>query len=235
MMKKMNKAAVGLFVAALSVAALAVQDGVNLKRAPKVGETTKYRLKGNVDMQGTDIPMSMLVTEKVTKVEDNGNYTVESAQSEGKVTTDSGEMDIPGSTISTIFKTTGEVVEVKTGETETSSAMRLANLQAFVVQDKAVKVGDTWSVEIKKDEKSGAAAAKGTYKIEAQEKVGDYDCYKVTMSMKETEGDAPAGLDGTAWINVKDGGVVKMEGAWKNAPFPGVGPLNVKFSMTREG
>ncbi len=236
MIKKLNKTAVGLFVAALSVAALAVQDGVNLKRAPKVGDTIKYRLKGTVDFGGTDVPMSMLVTEKIAKVEDSGNYTVESSQSEGKVEINGSETEIPGDTVSTIFKATGEVVEVKVDADKLPSATRLANLQSVVVQDKAVKVGDTWTTEIKKDEKSGAVAAKGTFKVEAQEKVGDFDCYKITLSMKESDGDSPASVEGTSWINVKDGTTVKMEGAWKNAPFPGAPfPINAKFTMTREG
>jgi len=236
MIKKLNKVSVGLFVAALSVAALAVQDSVNLKRAVKEGDTAKYRLKGTVDFQGQDIVMTMLITEKVTKVESNGNYTVESTESEGKVDFGGDQQDIPGETMSTIYKATGEVVDVKTDADKKPSAIRLANLQSFVVQDKAVKVGDEWATEVKKDAASGAFALKGTYKVEAQEKVGEIDCYKVKFSAKEAEGgDAAASVDGYSWVNIKTGLSEKTEGATKNAPYPSAPfPVNLKFSMTHE-
>jgi len=236
MIKKFNKASVGLFIAALSVAALAIQDGVNLKRMPKEGDIAKYRLKGSVDFQGTDIVMTMLLTEKVTKVESNGNYTVETNESEGKVDLGGDSQDIPADTMSTVYKATGEVVDVKTDADKKASAIRLANLQSFTVQDKAVKVGDEWTTEVKKDEKSGAFAVKATYKVEAQEKIGDIDCYKVKFSAKETDGgDAAASVEGYTWVNIKNGVSEKSEGTTKNAPYPNAPfPVNLKFTMVRE-
>lgn len=236
MIKKFNKTTVGLFIAALSVVALAAQDGVNLKRQPKVGDAVKYRLKAEVNVAGTDAVFSTLINEKITKVESNGNYTVESTQSDTKLSISGQDSEVPAQgPETTTFKATGEVVEIKSDQVG-PEVYRLANLQSMIVQDKAVKVGDEWTAEIKKDEKTGAVAAKGTYKVEAQEKVGDYDTYRIKYSFKETEGgDAAASVEGTVWVSTKDNTLVKAVGNWKNAPFPGAGPIDAKITLTRDG
>lgn len=232
---RLKKASLGLFIAAISVVAFAVQDGVTLKRTAKVGDAIKYRLKADVEIQGMEANFTTLVTEKVSKVEANGNYVLESTQSEGKVSLSGQEMDVPGSTQTFTYKANGEVVDIKADSVD-SSVYRTANLTAFVVAEKALKVGDEWTHEIKKDEKTGVLPAKGTYKVEAEEKVGDFETYKVKFTTKETEGgDSAASCEGIAWINKKDGTMVKSEGTWKNVPFPGApGPINAKFVMTRE-
>lgn len=235
MRMSLRKAGFGLFVAALSVAAFAVQDAISLKRAAKSGESIKYRLKADVEIQGMEAAFSTLVTEKVTKVESNGNYVLESAQSEGKVNLSGQEMDVPGTTQTFVYKPNGEVVEIK-AETVDGNVYRTANLTAFIVTDKAVKVGDEWTHDIKKDEKTGTMPAKGTYKIEGEEKVGEFDTFKVKFATKETEGgESAASCEGTSWVNKKDGTLVKSEGVWKNVPFPGApGPINAKYTLTRE-
>ena len=231
-----KKTGFGLIVAALSVAALAIQDGVSLKRVAKAGEAIKFRLKADVEVSGVEANFSTLVTEKVTKVESNGNYVLESAQSEGKVSFSGQEMEMPASTQTFTYKANGEIVDIK-ADTVDASVYRTAHLTSFVVADKAVKVGDEWTTEVKKDEKTGAVAAKGTYKVEGEEKVGAFECFKVKFANKETEGgDAAATCEGVSWVNKKDGSLVKSEGSWKNVPFPGApGPINAKFTMTREG
>lgn len=234
-MKMFRKTGFGLLVMALSVAALAIQDGASLKRVAKAGDAAKYRLKADIDFQGMEANFTALVLEKITKVESNGNIVVESTYSEGKVSFSGQEMDAPGTTSTYTYKPTGEVVEIK-AETVDSNVYRTAHLTAFTVPDKTLKVGDEWTTEVKKDEKTGAVAAKGTYKVEAEEKVGDFETYKVKYSTKESEGgDAAAVCEGMAWVNKKDGSLVKSEGVWKNVPFPGApAPLNAKFSMVRE-
>ena len=231
-----KKTGIGLMVAALSVAAWAVQDGINLKRTAKVGDSITFKLKADVEVGGMEANFTAKVVEKVTKVESNGNYTVESSQKEGKIQFGGQEMEAPESTQTFTYKATGEVLDIKADSVD-SSVYRMANLQAFVVPDKALKTGDEWPVEVKKDEKTGAVALKGTYKIDGEEKVGDYDCFRVKFSLKETEGgDSAASADGTSWISKKDGTLVKADGKWNNAPFPGApGPINAKVTMTREG
>ena len=230
-----KKVGFGLMIAALSMAAIAIDDAISLKRAAKAGDVAKYRLKADVELQGMEANFTTLITEKVSKVESNGNYVLESTQSDGKVSFSGQEMDVPGSVQTFTYKPNGEVVEIK-AENVDASVYRTAILTSFIFADKAVKVGDDWTFEIKKDEKTGTVPAKQTYKVEAEEKVGDVDTFKVKFSTKETEGgDSAASCEGTAWISKKDSTLVKSEGVWKNVPFPGApGPINAKYTMARE-
>ncbi len=235
-MNTFKKTSIGFVVAALSVVALAVQDGINLKRTAKVGDAAKYRLKADVDLSGIEATFTVLVSEKVSKVEPDGNYVVESTQSEGKISAGGQEMDAPTATQTFTYKATGEIVDIKAEEAG-GDVYRTATLTTFVVTDKAVKVGDTWEIDYKKDAKTGVNLSKGTYKVEAEEKVGNYECYKIKYTTKELEGgDAAPVCEATTWVNKKDGTLVKSEGTWKNMPFPGAPmPINAKFTMTREG
>jgi hypothetical protein len=225
------------FVGALAAAALmlsmaaAVQDGISLKRSPKVGDVAKYKLKVELNVQGQPFNLEGLVTEKVVKVEE-GKYSIESSQGEMKLNGQDAPMESPAST--STYSATGRLLELK-GEEESEEALRMSSLQAFEVPDKPVKVGDTWTISLKAKEGKNPVGIKGDFKVEAQEKVGEYDVLKVTYEVKETEGSAPASSKGTVWFNVKDATMVKYEGTWTGAPFPMVGPTDAKVTLERAG
>src|SRR5579862_1472365 len=107
----------------------------------------------------------------------------------------------------------------------------MAHLQSLPFPATALKIGDTWSVDFKKDDK-GSVDAKGTYKVEARETIGSHDTYKIHMTMKESIDTDPASSDTVAWIDVKDGTLVKASGTWTNAPIPNMGPMTMKVTMT---
>jgi hypothetical protein len=96
-------------------------------------------------------------------------------------------------------------------------------------------VGDDWSVDLAVDAKSRPVAIKAEYKVEAQEKVGSFDTFKVKTVVKETTGAEPASADGFIWVNIADGSMVKYEATWNNPPFAGLpGQLTAKVSIVRE-
>lgn len=220
-------------VASIAVAAYAA-DSFSLKRTAKVGDTLKYKYSADVDFGGQAATISFTTVDKVTKVEDNGNISTESKQENMKISFGGQEMtpeDRPGSTTTT--KASGEIVEIK-GDGVDGNAYRFGNMSGIRAPEKPVAVGDKWSYEIKADAKTGAAAGKGEGEVLAQEKVGDYDCLKVKWNYKETEGADAASSEGTAWINTKDGSVVKAVGKFVKAPIPGApGPVDMNFTMER--
>lgn len=217
-------------VASLAIAA--PYQGIVLKRAPKVGDITKLRLKAEATIDGSAVVMSGLVVETVTKVEENGDFVVVSASQENKVDY-KGSTSSPGNTSTTsTIKSTGEVALI-VSEVAEPSLYRIANLTALRFPSQALKVGDSWSVTIAKDER-GSVDAQGTYKVEAQEKIGEYDTYRIAGSLKESSGDKAASMDATYWINIKDGSVVKMTGTLANAPYPNISPLTLKITLARE-
>jgi hypothetical protein len=218
-------------IAALSLTALAIQDGVILKRSGKVGDSAKFRMKAEVEMQGQSMTFSALLVEKVTKVAANGDLTVETVQKEMALN-DSPMPDQGAGAQTTVSTPSGKVLSVE-GEQHDADAYRTANLVSMQFSEKALKVGDSWEVSIPKSDK-GVVAAKGSYKVEAQEKVGQFDTYRIKGGLKELSGEAPASVDATYWISVKDGNLVKAQGTWTNFPLPQVGPMTMKITMTRE-
>ena len=84
-------------VVALAVAAIAIaQDGFKLRRIAKEGEEISMSLRADVEVMGMSAIFTAKIKDKVTKVEANGDYSVESTQSEGKIKIDAQEMDAGG-------------------------------------------------------------------------------------------------------------------------------------------
>jgi hypothetical protein len=217
-----------LGVAVLAAAAFA-QDGFNLKRVPKVGDAFKYNLSVVLDVQGQEFNVTATVQEKITKVED-GKYTVESTQSDLKLNGQDAPMEQTPS-LST-YSSLGRLLDSKSDQGG-EDADRIASLQSFEVPDRALKVGDTWEVVLKAKEAKNPVAFKGTYKVEAQEKVGKWDTLKISFTVEETEGSTPAKATGFAWFSISDQSMVKYEAQWENAPFPSLPPVNAKVALLR--
>jgi len=220
----------GMALLALTSLALA-QDVVNLKRAPKVGNTLKFALKAELDIQGTPVVVTASVTDKVTKAED-GKYTVETSQTDLKI----NDMEAPGGggddTSTSTYNLLGKLLETKSAQ-EDDGSKRMSVLQSFEVPDKELKVGDTWTINNAAEPKFRNVASKIDYKVEAKEKVGKWETLKVTFTAKEATGETPASATGTYWISIEDKDVVKYESSWTNAPFPMVGPQSAKVTLTR--
>lgn len=232
----MKRITIALALAASVVAVAAGLQSVTLKRTAKVGDVAKYKAKADVDFQGMSIAVTFVTTDKVTKVADNGDITTETTQAEMKIKMGDQEMDPPTDNSTpqvATSKASGEIVELK-GENVDANAYRMAAMSGFQYPDKALNVGDSWEVKLSKNEKLGTVAALAKYKLEKLEKVGDWDTAVITMDYKETEGSDPASATGKIWVNVKDGSLVKVDGEWKNAPFPGApAPINAKVSIER--
>src|SRR5262249_10491871 len=143
------------------------------------------------------------------------------------------EMDISSQTggpSTTTYTNLGEVTDIKSDQSD-PNMYRMAHLQSLPFSAKAVNVGDPWTFDYKKDDK-GSVDAKGTYKVEARETINGHDTLKIHEILKESITDSPASSDMMVWIDVKTGDLVKVTGTWTNAPLPGIGPMNLKVSMT---
>jgi len=226
----------GLAMLALAAFASAAIGGITIHRTPKEGEVTKYRMKADLEVMGQPATFTGLIQEKVTKVDTDGTYSIEQTQLEGKVNIGGNDMDIPssGSASTTVYAANGDTKEIR-GESATPEAYRMSALGAFIEPGKEINVGDKWTHDFKADSKTGQVAAKVEYTYLADEKVGDVDCYKIHVVVNETEGATPASSDTNLWVDKANGQMVKMEGKWTNAPFPGAPePITATVSLTRE-
>jgi hypothetical protein len=226
---------IGLALVATSFAAMALaQGGSTLQRVVKVGDTMRYRLKAEIELAGEQAVFSALVTERVVRVDPGGDYVVESIQADGKVGFAGQEFEAPPSPpSSTTYRLTGEVVQIR-GEMNDENAYRIANLSLVRTPGKSVGVGDTWSHKVAADAKTGGVPIEANYRIEGEEKIGQWDTLKIKMSVRETEGSEPASNEALVWMSKTDGSMVKLESKWTNAPIPGApGPVNGQITLTR--
>jgi len=220
-------------VAALSLTALAIQEGVVLKRAPKLGDTAKYKLNGELDFSGNEVIVTGTITDTVTNVADNGDFTLQSITSDFKANVGGTDQPLPDQTNTTVFSAANEVLSFKS-DMDDPDGVRKANIQTLRFPDKPLKVGDSWTIEFKKNDK-GAVDAKGMYTIEAKETVDGDETYRVKGATKESAGDNPMSAEGTYWISVKDASLVKVQGTLTNYPVPQAGGVaTMKMTLVRQ-
>lgn len=223
---------------AVSALALAAQ-AMDLKWTPKVGDKATYKIVGNFDLAGIgEITLGGSRTETVKSVDADKIVTVSSS----KMTANAmgNEVPVPESTETTTSKPDGTVLEVKIGDAApTGGAMRLAHITMFVYPSKPVSVGDTWTTAAPKDEKLDLPGYKIEYKLVGEEKVGDWDAWKVTGKGSEVEGDTPTKVEATFWLDKKDGTIVRSLSQLTDAVFPGpadqqIPPLSGKMELVRQ-
>ena len=98
---------------------------------------------------------------------------------------------------------------------------------------KEVNVGDTWTYDFKADAKTGAVAAKATFKVLGTEKVDKWDTLKIQATVKELDADG-ASAESVMWLSTTDWDAVKMESKWTNVPVSGApAPVNAKVTINR--
>lgn len=226
---KFRWATVGLIL--VGTALVMAQESA-LAWSGKAGDTHTYSLHMEFSLFGDTAVYTSKVTEKVVEVGD-GKYAIETTQSDYKVTVFGEEGSVNDANMpkaQVVYAMNGDVVECR-GDLVNDAVYRMANLTAIRRPDKPVKVGDTWTREVKGDQKTGTLAAKATYKVEAVEKVKDVDAIAVSFTYAETEGADPAQSAGKVWFD-KSGAVLKVETTWTSAPIPGApSPTTGTYSL----
>lgn len=218
---------------ALSVLAYAAQ-GIVVKLTPKVGDKSEYAIAGTFEVAGAEAKLTGTRSEEILKVE------ADSITSQGKtklsINVMGQDIDQPESTETTKTKLDGTVIEVKQGDTPAEGgALRLAHLNTLLYPSKPLAVGDTWTMEVKKDEKADMPGYKVDFKLEGEEKVGKWDTYKITAKGGETEGAQPTKIKSTYWIEKTNGSLVHSLSELTDAVFRSdVPPVSGKMDIIRK-
>jgi len=217
--------------------ARAPQDaGFSVKRTPKVGALTKYSLVIEYEVQGKKGSISGSVSEKVTNIDKDGNFSVEQAQLDASATYGDEKVDTPTrSAVDLTYKPNGLVTTIK-GDAVDGDAYRMENLGVILDPGKKLNPGDEWTFDIKGDKTLGTVDAHADYTLVGPEKVGQLDTIKIKGTVKETSGDLPAMNEFTEWLSKDDGSLVQMDAKWTNAPFAGLSyPVTATIKMLRAG
>lgn len=211
----------------------AQDQSYTLKYSGKEGDVIKYKLIIELDFGGQAVLATGSSTNKVTKIEADGTYLVESISGDLNVKFGEQEMTMLGlPPVTTVYKANGEPVEMK-GEGADVDAYRRTRAQSIVYPDKAVKVGDKWSFELKSTKYNGAGTGKTDVEVLAVEKIGDEETLKLKFTFKETGGDSPLEAAGTVWLSTKDSAMVKSVMNVKNYPVTGA-PMPIEGKVTVE-
>lgn len=214
-----------LAIAALATVTINAQDeAFSLKPTVKKDDVFSYKVVGQFDVQGQTADFSAKFTQKVVGVED-GHYTIEQKQTDPHVQVGGQEypMNDDAPAVTAKFKSTGELEELKATDDKYTGAdaYRAAALETLLVPANPVKTGDSWSFKV------DAAANKWKktqvdYKVEGTEKVGNFDCVRVSFAGKELEGgDEAAAESGKIWLSKSDFSLVKRDAKVSNLPLPG--------------
>ena len=183
----------------------------------------------DIDFGGQPVFVTTTVTNKVVKVEENGNIQMESASSELTIKFGDQEIPQPASPPTKItYKPNGSVAKVEGGD----AMMQQMNASQMVYPEKPVKVGDKWSDTVKHP----AGELKIDYEFVGVEKVGEVEALKIKTTARTVNGKEGESYsaDGFTWIDPKTGMAVKMETRIKGmqaegAPMPIDGTLKMEL------
>lgn len=228
-------------VALLATGAFA-QDTVKIQWKPKQGAITKSKIemvaKMDVGTGPTDVEFSAVSTSTVTKVAEDGKVTIDSTQGEIKMLFGGQDMSsMMGDTqiaTTVVFSPLGEVLETKSSAGPEMSQPKLENAFVVLYPKKDIAIGESWKRTKAGDANLGTVDSETTYTYLGTEKVGDWDCYKIKVSYKETVGATPMTMTGTIWLDVADGEACKSALELKNVEFQaGLPPADATMKLTR--
>lgn len=215
------------------VAGSSASGDVALRLTAKQGDTRKYKLTAEVKFEGQDLSVTGAVTEKVLRVDDAGMVTVQVFATNTQAKAGGQAVPVQDSPAMTqIYRPDGSLSELR-GENASQTSYRLETLTSVKLPTFALAVDKTWTWDIAPNTKLGIAKSSIVYKVVGEETVAGIPTWKISRSIKELDGDAPATDDGTVWVSKADGFRVKQIDIWKNAPVPNA-PSAVDGTFTLE-
>lgn len=219
-MTRTHKVLFASLLLASAALALAAQDTLNLRVFPKVDESFKTKFTGTLSVMGMDVKASYTQTSKILEIKE-GVMVTEAGEATGTLDVGGQEMPFPEmGTTKSHTKLDGTIKEIE-GESASPDTYRMTAVSTVFRPEAPVKVGDEWTWSAAANSELGTRKIEGKYKLAAIEEVKGIKTAKITMEVKEVEGDLPASAKGTIWLNVANGMTVKSEMEIKNGPIPG--------------
>jgi|GEM_PF-3081398 len=213
--------------------AIPADDTYSLRWVPKEGDTSTYTMNCTFAVQVGNATLTQKTVEKVIKVATDGSYSVQYTPGEGSAEYQGQKFPV-GKTISiTTYKADGEILSV-TGLDTNPTSVRYQNLSGFRRPDNPVKMGESWTFDIKADAKAEIVADHFVGKLVDAETYQNIPVLKVTISSHEVDVANPGSIDGIYLIDQKDGSLVDYKATWTSVMFPGnPTPLNGSMEMVR--
>ncbi|MCS7209668.1 MAG: DUF6263 family protein [Fimbriimonadales bacterium] len=219
----------GVLLAALALASVstALSQEYTLKLNVKEGDIFKYRVSLEMNFGEQSVLVTTTITNKVLKVEENGNVQMESSSSE--LVTKFGDMEMPQpGQPPTKITYKPNYSPAKTDGGDGSMPM---NPIPVVYPDKPVKVGDKWSNTIK----GSTGEIKFDYELVGAEKLNETEAVKIKVTARLPNSDEASdrNAEGFGWVDPKTGMLLKLEARLKGMQFEGA-PMPIDGVMKME-
>jgi hypothetical protein len=237
----MLRSSLALFVVAASGFGMA--QNANLLLRPPLNTPIKYEIKMESAAMATpqgDFQLKIQILTGMTFTEVTPEKVTSTQKLESiKVLLNGNELPIPAAAgglgeIQISQKPNGELITRSASAGMMDQSSRYNMMMAFVLPDKLVALGESWTRDHAGDKAKGTVPARSKMTFEKQEMVGGVMANRVAVAYSELEGDQPMGMVGKAWIEASTGVLLKMEASLThvsmNEMMP---PMNMAFTMTR--
>lgn len=191
---------------ASAIAATPQAETFDLVWRPKASDTLAYRLAIEIKVQDFRFNFDTDLKMRVTKVEENGDYEVETATQNMKVLFNGQEEFVPDDEkpTSAKFNAKGERLGDSTSDPEDKEAdpvSRLLNdISNFSPPEAPVRKGEKWSKVQKADKEKGVGGAVLDYEV----KDVDKDRVSLKYTFRQTDVPTPAHGGGTITLRRED-------------------------------
>lgn len=222
------------FSLALSGLAVAAAQGITLLARPKVGDVQVQRIGISIADGADRVEFSVKATLRVARVNRDGSYLIQSTESEGKAVFggETTELADQPDKAETVMRANGEVADYR-DRRMSDEEVRINNATMIVAPNGPIRTGDVWTREIKKG-RNAPRPLLLSYEAIGTASVGGFECVKIRLAAKETAGEDPIELTGSAWVATKDAGLARMDAEVKNAPYGRGGePVALKLKIER--
>lgn len=223
----------GVLVPLIAVVALSQPTAYDLSPRLKAGDTLRFSAKAEMVFAGEKASLTTRLKVVAVEVDDQGNLTVETTQTEGKATMGGRTSSLPPQKPSRTRYGRRGTVEGLQGDNADAVGYRQANLNAFRAPEKPVTIGERWTVAVEADKRTGQVKAEATFELLALENVRSQECAKIKATYRELDGTTPTVSEATIWLSLKDGWTMREERTIRNAPL-GSSPTPVDITRTIE-
>lgn len=215
-------------IAVVALSGFKSDETFTLKQKYKKDDVATYHQTFNASAEDSEFSVDMKNRFKVLSVEEDGAYEVEETMLEGtfKVNGDEMPMEKGDPKVRKFDKEGKEVKKADDEEDEDDPVSKIVE-DVFDYEPKnPVKIGETWDI----DSEFTTIHAK----LEGKEKVGDVECFKITiqatLSKKDTSGD----VTGTFYVRADDFSPEKMEAKVDNPKLDAETTMKkIEMTMTR--
>ncbi len=213
-----------VFLAVLLLVSIALtanaQGKVLLQYNPDAGTSTKYKMniKGNTIVtaygknQQTNLETAMVIQQKVTGKDKDGNIDMDTTILEGKITVNGTPTTIPN---------IGEIIKVKMAKdgtiiSQSGMDQGMGNNQMQIkFPTNPVGVGDTWTTKMEPNP-SLPIPMETVYTVEGFEKVGGEDCVRLKSEVSTSKNNTGSinlevKANGKIWFAYKKGIMMQNE------------------------